>query len=77
MTTPRQNNEKYKIGILMKLEEYKPNIPFGELDHCLEVGGQGLRAKGEIGIQEAVASGCIDEHDGVRTTQTGSERESM
>ena len=39
----------------------------------MEVGGQGLGVKGEIEIQEAVANGCIDEHDGVRTAQTGSE----
>ena len=61
----------------MRLEEYKCSIPFRELDDCPGIGGQGLGAKGEIEKPEAVVGGCIDEHDGVRTTQTGSEREIM
>ena len=39
-------------------------------DHCSEVSGQGLGVEGEVGIQEAVVGGCIDELDGVRTAQT-------
>ena len=38
----------------MRLEEYKHSIPFREPYHCSEVGDQGLGAKGEIEIQEAV-----------------------
>ena len=34
------------------------------------VGSQGLGAEGEVGMQEAVASGCINELDGVKTAQT-------
>ena len=53
--------------------EYKCIILFGEPDHCLEVGSQGFRAESQVGIQEAVASGCIDELDEVKTTQTYAE----
>ena len=60
-----ENRDLNKIG-----REHKRSIPFGEPDHCLEVGSQGLGAKSQVGIQEAVAGGYIDELDGVRTTQT-------
>ena len=63
-----ENRDLNEIG-----REYKRIIPFGEPDHCLEVGSQGFGAESQVGIQEAVADGCIDELDGVRITQTYAE----
>ena len=63
-----ENRDLNEIG-----REYKRIIPFGEPDHCLEVGSQGFGAESQVGTQEAVAGGCIDELDGVRTTQTYAE----
>ena len=63
-----ENRDLNEIG-----REHKRSIPFGEPDHCLEVGSQGLGAESQVGIQEAVAGGCIDELDRVKTTQTYAE----
>ena len=63
-----ENQDLNEIG-----REYKRIIPFGKPDHCLEVGSQGFGAESQVGIQEAVAGGCIDELDGVRTTHTYAE----